>query len=89
MGDQEKNKYVFDQLFKQKEIIEAELGQEVSWERLDSIRASRLALYTDGTIDDSDADLERIKSWHIEKLLDLKATLRNKIGALAKSAANL
>lgn len=89
LGDQEKNKYVFDQLLNQKEIIEAELGQEVSWERLDSKRASRLALYTDGAIDDSDADLERVKSWHIEKLLKLKASLRNKIGALAKSAASM
>lgn len=89
LGDQEKNKYVFDQLRNQKEVIEGELGQEISWERLDNKRASRLALYTDGAIDDSDADLERVKSWHIEKLLKLRDSLGNKIGALAKSAASM
>ena len=89
MGDQEKNKYVFDQLRNQKEIIEGELGQEISWERLDNKRASRLALYTDGAIDDADADLERVKSWHIENLLKLRASLGSKIGALAKSAASM
>ncbi|WP_369686304.1 hypothetical protein [Photobacterium leiognathi] len=43
------------------------MSEEVSWERLDNKRASRLALYTDGAIDDSDSDLERVKNWHIEK----------------------
>lgn len=89
LGDQEKNKYVFDQLHNQKEQIETELGEEVSWERLDNKRASRLALYTDGSIDDSDSDLERVKNWHIEKLLKIKASLGRKIGSLAKSAASM
>lgn len=89
LGDQEKNKYVFDQLHNQKEQIENELGEEVSWERLDNKRASRLALYTDGTIDDSDSDLERVKNWHIEKLLKIKVALGRKIGSLAKSAASM
>lgn len=89
LGDQEKNKYVFDQLHSQKESIEAELGEEVSWERLDNKRASRLALYTDGSIDDCDSDLENVKKWHIEKLLKVKASLGDKIGHLAKLAASM
>lgn len=89
LGDQEKNKYVFDQLLNQKEKIESDLGEEVSWERLDNKRASRLALYTDGAIDDSDSDLERVKHWHIEKLLKIKASLGGKIGSLAKLAVNI
>lgn len=89
LGDQEKNKYVFDQLLNQKEKIESDLGEAVSWERLDNKRASRLALYTDGAIDDSDSDLERVKNWHIEKLLKIKASLGGKIGSLAKSAASM
>lgn len=89
LGDQEKNKYVFDQLHNQKEQIQSDLGVEVSWERLDNKRASRLAIYTDGAIDDSDSDLERVKIWHIEKLLKIKASLGNKIGSLAKSAASM
>ena len=89
LGEQEKNKYVFDQLNHLKEEIEASLGEAVSWERLDSKRASRLALYTDGSIEDSDSDLEVVKSWHIERLLKLKSALGNKISSLSKAANNI
>ena len=75
LGDHEKNKYVFDQLFNIKGEIEDSLGQEISWERLDNKRASRLALYIDGSIEESDSELEKVKNWHIEQLLKLKAAL--------------
>jgi len=89
LGDQEKNKYVFDELNKLKEEIEDSLGEAVSWERLDNKRASRLALYTDGSIEDSDSELETVKSWHIEMLLKLKSVLGSKIGLLTKSASSM
>lgn len=78
LGDHEKNKYVFDQLFNIKGEIEDSLGQEISWERLDNKRASRLALYIDGSIEESDSELEKVKNWHIEQLLKLKAALGKK-----------
>ena len=34
VGDQDKNKELFDHLFRKKESIESEIGQELSWERL-------------------------------------------------------
>ncbi len=89
LGDQNKNQYVFDQLLNIKDEIEGALGEELSWERLDNKRASRLALYTDGAIDDSDVDLEKIKQWHIDRLLKFKSSLRGKIGRLAKSANSM
>ena len=75
LGDHEKNKYVFDQLFNMKGEIEDSLGQEISWERLDNKRAPRLALYIDGSIEESDSELEKIKNWHIEQLLDRKSVV--------------
>ncbi len=89
LGDHEKNKYVFDQLFNIKGEIEDSLGQEISWERLDNKRASRLALYIDGSIEESDSELEKVKNWHIEKLLKLKAALGKKIGQLSKEANSM
>lgn len=86
LGDHEKNKYVFDQLFNMKGEIEDSLDQEISWERLDNKRASRLALYIDGSIEESDSELEKVKNWHIEQLLKLKAALGKKIGQLSKEA---
>ncbi len=89
LGDQQKNKYVFDELHKMKEEIEGLLGEVVSWERLDNKRASRLALYTDGSIENSDSELEAIKDWHIERLLKLKSALGNKISPLSKTASSM
>jgi hypothetical protein len=89
LGDHEKNKYVFDQLFNIKGEIEDSLGQEISWERLDNKRASRLALYIDGSIEESDSELEKVKNWHIEQLLKLKAALGKKIWQLSKEANSM
>lgn len=89
LGDQEKNKYVFDQLSNIKSELENSLGEKLSWERLDNKRASRLALYTDSSIEDSDSDLEKTKEWHIDRLLKLKSTLSNEIGKLAKVASSM
>lgn len=89
LGDHEKNKYVFDQFFNIKGEIEDSLGQEISWERLDNKRASRLALYIDGSIEESDSELEKVKNWHIEQLLKLKAALGKKIGQLSKEANSM
>ena len=89
LGDQDKNKFVFDKLFEQKDEIEAALGEPVSWERLDNKRASRLALYIDGSVDDSDSELEVVKSWHIDRLLKIKSTLGTRIAQLVKLANSL
>lgn len=89
LGEQEKNKYIFDELHRQKEQIESALGEKVSWERLDNKRASRLAIYAEGSIDDSGAELEQIKSWHIERLLKIRDSLGRRVAKLAKEAARL
>ncbi len=86
LGDQDKNKQVFDLLQQESTQIETELGDDVSWERLDDKRASRLAIYINGNIEDSDAELEIIKTWHIDKLLKLKNHLGNRLKYAVKSA---
>ena len=88
-GNREQNKFVFDELLKSRNELEESLGETISWERLDSGIASRLAIYTDGSIEDSDAELESVKTWHIEKLLKLKSILGNKLRPLSIAAKNL
>ncbi len=75
VGDGEKNKAIFDLLYNQRDEIHSMLGNELEWERLDDKRASRVAVYRNGTIDSSDEELIEIKLWHIEHLLKFKKVL--------------
>lgn len=69
------NKNLFDRLFQQKELIEAEFGERLEWERLDSRLASRVALYREGTIDSDSSLLEELRRWSTEHLLKFKQVL--------------
>lgn len=84
LEDFEKNKYVFDELKARRCEIEKMFDEELSWERLDDRRASRLAFYRDASIYDSDSDLESVHAWHVSKLLELK----DKLGAVVAPIAN-
>ena len=54
-GDRDKNKSAFDYLFSKKAEIEAELGTELTWWRLDNKKASYVSFYRQGvSINDED-----------------------------------
>lgn len=72
LGDDEKNKATFDALLTQKDQIEREFGEPFEWERQDDKRASRIVVYRDGAIEDSDYRLAEIRSWCVDHLLKLK-----------------
>lgn len=71
-GDAEKNKALFDQFLADRHALEEEFGEVLEWERLDDKRASRIAAYREGAIDDSDERLAEIRVWAIERLLRFK-----------------
>jgi SpoVK/Ycf46/Vps4 family AAA+-type ATPase len=62
-GDKEANKRIFDDLLRQREVIESEIGEELSWERLDKRRASRIAAYRPGSITDDPETLAELRAW--------------------------
>jgi CBS domain-containing protein len=62
-GNGEANKRIFDDLLKRREEIESEIGEELSWERLDQRRASRIAVYRPGSITDDAERLAELRSW--------------------------
>jgi hypothetical protein len=72
-GDKTENEQIFDCLLKRKQQIEAALGFELTWERLDNRRACRIAVYRDGEINSDSETLADIKSWTIQNLLKFKA----------------
>jgi len=66
-GDQAANKAVFDILYAQKAVLEAQTGP-MSWERLDDRRASRIAIYCSGHI----AELKThpdIRKWAVPTMI--------------------
>lgn len=60
-GDQSLNKQLFDALHRSRPQIEDQLGHELSWQRLDSKRASRVAWNFEGHITDDEPQLEELR----------------------------
>jgi CBS domain-containing protein len=72
--DKETTKQVFDNLYAQRAALESVLG-ELSWERIDDKRASRIALYHPGHITDDEEHLKAVREWAVEKMIALYNTL--------------
>jgi hypothetical protein len=81
-GDAETNKALFDSLLAQKVDIEHEFREPLEWERLDERRASRIAVYREGHIEQSEEQLSGIRDWAIERLLQLKRVLGPRLGSI-------
>jgi len=79
LGDLDENKALFDRLAKSRESSETEFGEKLEWERLDEKRASRVATYRQGSIEDDVATLEEIQAWMIERLFKFKAVFGPKL----------
>jgi len=67
-GNVTMNKQIFDALMSERKEIESAMGSELTWERLDSRKSSRIAIYRPGRIDSSSEELEEIKQWAITEL---------------------
>ena len=86
-GIAEVNKALFDELFEDREAIEARVGESLDWERLDDRRASRIAVYRDSAPDLSDpAEVESAATWAAERAASLLTALD---GRLRQRAAAL
>jgi Domain of unknown function (DUF4268) len=71
-GDKARNEQLFDCLLQSRKDITDALGVDLSWERLDTRRACRIAAYRDGDIDADSETLSEIKIWTIQNLLKFK-----------------
>ena len=71
-GDRGWNKKLFSQLDERRDGIESDLGETLAWERLNDRRASRIAAYRPGTIDDNEETLAEIRAWMVERLLKFR-----------------
>jgi hypothetical protein len=81
--DVDENKALFDALLKEKVDIENEFGEALKWERLDHRRASRIAIYRKGAIDEAET-LGDLRAWAVDRLLKVKKVFGARIADLAK-----
>lgn len=86
-GEPDATKALYDRLFESRAAIEAELGEELSWERLDDKQASRIALYTTGSARDPNENIGEILDWFVAKLLGFRAVFPAHV-ALAREGAS-
>lgn len=78
-GDKATNEAIFDVLLADRGVIDAAFGEPLAWERLDTRRGCRIALYRDGDIDVPTEELESIKKWLIAHLLKFKAVFPQRL----------
>ncbi|MFC3214190.1 DUF4268 domain-containing protein [Novosphingobium panipatense] len=76
----------YDELFAQKDAIEAEFGAPLSWERLDGKKQSRIAIYLEGVDPTNEADWPRQHEWLIQQLEKMRPIFQPR--ALALSDGN-
>ena len=81
--DGEWTKRLFDQLHQQKQSVESEFGETLEWERLDDRRASRIAVYRTGSIDEGDDTLTEIRQWMVDRLLKFREVFGPRLNELA------
>jgi Domain of unknown function (DUF4268) len=74
-GNELENKEIFNKLLVRKSTIEAELGTPLSWERLEGVRASRIALYHEGAIFDKEDDLARMRTWAVDAMIQMQKVM--------------
>jgi len=79
LGEQEKNKALFDSLKNKESQITEQYGSQLEWERMDEKRASRIAIYRNGAIEAPDSELEEIRKWHVENLLKIREVFSSAI----------
>lgn len=70
--DKEWNERVFDHLMKRKDQIESDIGGEFEWERMDGMGACRISVVRPGSIDDNPEELENIREWMFDRLIDFE-----------------
>jgi hypothetical protein len=84
-GGPELNKSIFDALIVEREALESQVGEPLTWDRMDDKKACRIAAYRSGSIDDDPMTLEEVKAWAIKRLLSLKKAFGPRLKKLLKN----
>jgi hypothetical protein len=78
------NKQIFDALLVQRAEIEAEVGHELTWQRLDNRRASRIARIFRGSITDGEQALAELRQKAIPAMVNYVQIMNPRVEAAGK-----
>jgi CBS domain-containing protein len=84
-GDGDENKRIFKNLSRYRPDIENSVGQVLEWEPLEKRRATRIALYTDGSFSDEQEKLDALVDWSVKNALSLYSALRQVLNSIDKA----
>jgi hypothetical protein len=82
-GDKERNKAAFDLLAAERDSIEREFGESLTWTRRDDIRASRIYVAMPGSINDPEEILARHRAWLVDRILRIRKVFGPRIKSLS------
>lgn len=78
-GEQKANKEIFDFLLGRQSQIDQIVKERLTWERLDHRRASRIALYQQGSITDGPEELSKLREQAVEAMVNLEKAVREPV----------
>lgn len=87
-GDKDFNKEIFDFFFNQKQKIETEIGRELTWERMDDNKTSRIKLELSGVSYFEENDWNRMNEFLIETSILMEKAFKNPIKKLNNELKN-
>jgi hypothetical protein len=74
-GIKEQNKAIFDHIYQQRDEIEEEMDNTLSWERMDKKRASRIAIYNEGNINSGEDQLTELVNWAVDSMTSFEKAI--------------
>jgi hypothetical protein len=80
-GEAAENKRLFDFLYSRRESVEQNLS-DLSWERMEEKRASRIAVYTAGSITGEPVSLDHLADWAARTLVAFYRVFKPQFEAL-------
>ncbi len=83
-GERERNLAIFEALKQARSEIEEKYDHPLFWDPMEGNRACRIAIHTQGSIDDDADSLTEILNWMVENLQKFKAVIGHRLPSLAR-----
>lgn len=87
-GNKEENKYIFDYLYKNRDIIEQEFGGKLLWERMDENVTSRIKSELEGVNYFEEDDWDKMTDFLIDSSVRMEKVFKNQVKKLNRLLKN-